>query len=343
MSELVRMDSGPINDERRECRAFLVVRDEAIRLPYVLDYHRALGVSRFFIVDNVSNDGTVDFLLSQRDCHVYSASGSFAAANFGIDWANKMLKLHGTNHWCLSIDADECFVYPDCERVSLPRFCDYLERSQADGVYAVMLDMYSRKPIADSHYVPGTPFLDTCAYFDKDYYFRRRLGTRPFPTHDFIGGPRLRCFYPEFVEAGIVAWYLPKLVRSVRNRVGVSSNTWGATPPMLTKIPLIKGGAGTYLNNHKTTPMPLADVTGALLHFKYFSDFHERVMIAIAERQHFDEASEYARYEAALQTDPRLSFWYDGSVPYSASHDLVRRGFMNTCHEYNHFTDRVTV
>jgi hypothetical protein len=341
MSELVRVDGRPIAEDRSECRAFLVVRDEALRLPYVLEYHRALGVSRFFIVDNVSNDGTFDFVLSQPDCHVYSAPGSFAAANFGIDWLNQLMTWHGDGHWCLSIDADECLVYPDCERTSLPSLCEYLDRSKVNGMFCVMLDMYSRKPIAEAVYQAGTPFLDTCRYFDKDYTFRRRTGLRPFPTHEFIGGPRLRRFYAEFMEAGLVAWNVPKLVRSVRAKLGVASQTWGITPPMLIKIPLIRGGAAQWLTNHKTTMLNLADVTGALLHFKYFSDFHDRVLTARAERQHFDAASEYARYEAALRENPDLSFYYDGSVPYHDSNDLVRLGFMNTCDTYQDFFTRL--
>jgi hypothetical protein len=330
MSELVRLDDKPIPEDRQECRAFLVVRDEALRLPHALDYHRALGVVRFFIIDNVSTDGSADFARSQPDCHVYSASGSYAASSFGIDWINQLIAWHGDGHWCLSIDADECLVYPDCESISLPRLCEYLNASEVDGLFCVMVDMYSDRPIAETVYRAGTPFLDTCSYFDKDYYFRRRTGIRPFPTHEFIGGPRLRCFYGDFIEAGVVGWNMPKLVRSVRSKIGVSSETWGAMPPLLIKIPLIRGGAGHWVSSHKTTKLALADVTGALLHFKFFSDFHDRVLTAMAERQHFDAASEYARYEAALRHNPNLSFHYDGSIHYTNSHDLIQAGFMNT-------------
>jgi hypothetical protein len=233
---------------------------------------------------------------------------------------------HGTGHWCLSIDADECLVYPDYESVSLPQFCQYLDSINADGLFSVMLDMYSEKPIAETVYERGTPFLDACPYFDRHYNFRRRM--RKFPTHEFIGGPRLRCFYPEFLEAGTLAWQLPKLVRTLRTRIGVKSEIWGVTPPMLIKIPLIRGGTGHWVTNHKTTPLQLAPMHGALLHFKYFSDFHDRVITARMEGQHYDTASEYARYDAALRENPALSFFYDGSVMYTNSRDLVRRGFL---------------
>jgi len=108
----------------------------------------------------------------------------------------------------------------------------------------------------------------------------------------------------------------------------VTSDTWGVMPPMLIKIPLIRGGAGRWVSNHKTTLLNLAPMHAALLHFKYFSDFHDRVTVAIMEGQHYDAASEYARYAAALRDNAKLSFFYEGSVAYTGSHDLMQRGFL---------------
>jgi hypothetical protein len=326
------MDKRAITDARHECRAFMVVRDEALRLPYVLNYHRALGVSRFFAIDNVSNDQTLEYLLDQADCHVYRATGSYAVANFGVDWINQLIAWHGKGHWCLSIDADECLVYPDCESVPLPRLCEYLDSTAADGLFSIMLDMYSDRTIAETRYEAGKPFLDACPYFDRDYRFRRRLGR--FPTHEFIGGPRLRCFYPEFVGIGILSSNFNKAVHRTRAKLGLTSSAWGVMPPKLIKIPLIRGGAGKWLDSHRTTRLTLGDVTAALLHFKYFSDFHDRVVTACIEGEHYDAGSEYSRYKATLEKNPKLSFFYEGSVRYSRSEDLLRLNFVNACDRY---------
>jgi hypothetical protein len=61
-----RIDTRPI-PERQELRAFLVVRDEIARLPDVFRHHRGLGIERFFVVDNGSSDGTLEFLQDQSD------------------------------------------------------------------------------------------------------------------------------------------------------------------------------------------------------------------------------------------------------------------------------------
>jgi Glycosyl transferase family 2 len=78
-----RLDTRPLPDTRGECRAFLTVRDEGVRLPYLLDYHRRLGVDRFFINDNRSTDHSREYALSQPDCHVFASDGSFREANQG--------------------------------------------------------------------------------------------------------------------------------------------------------------------------------------------------------------------------------------------------------------------
>ena len=38
------------------------MRNEKIRLPYFLEYYRALGINHFLFVDNGSDDGSADYL-----------------------------------------------------------------------------------------------------------------------------------------------------------------------------------------------------------------------------------------------------------------------------------------
>jgi hypothetical protein len=52
---------------------FLSVRNEALRLPAMLNHHRRLGVDQFVIVDNDSDDGTRDLLAAMPDVQLYSA------------------------------------------------------------------------------------------------------------------------------------------------------------------------------------------------------------------------------------------------------------------------------
>jgi glycosyltransferase involved in cell wall biosynthesis len=251
---LHRIDNRPIPRSSGECRAFMVCNNEAERLPYLFDYHRHLGVHRFIVVDNNSNDGSYDFLASQPDCHLFHTAESFAAANHGVKWLNSLLEEYGPDHWCLVLDADELFVYPYSEEISLPEFCAYLDRSESQGVVAYLLDMYSRCPIFQAKYTPGTPLLDTCPYFDRDYLIRSRfgfsVGNWPWPDIEVVGGPRLRCFYSGFQGASRIRTNLPKAVRlAKRSGIGRSLRIdrlqlGSDVPPLLTKVPLVKGVNG---------------------------------------------------------------------------------------------------
>jgi glycosyltransferase involved in cell wall biosynthesis len=104
------------------------VRNEYAKLPYLFDHYRRLGVDRFFVIDNGSTDGTRAFLLSQKDTHVWTTTESFKKAKFGSKWFEILLKKYGTDHWCLIADADEVFVYPDYEHVTLHQLAYFLEQ-----------------------------------------------------------------------------------------------------------------------------------------------------------------------------------------------------------------------
>jgi hypothetical protein len=338
---LHRIDNRPIPRSSGECRAFVVCNNEVERLPYLFDYHRRLGVQRFIVVDNNSNDGSYDFLASQPDCHLFHTAESFAAARYGVNWINCLLEDYGMNNWCLVLDADELFVYPHSEEIPLPEFCAYLDRSGSQGVVAYLLDMYSRGPISQARYTPGTPFFDTCPYFDRDYLIRSRfgfsVGNWPWPDIEVVGGPRLRCFYSGLQGASRIKTNLPKAVRRAkRSGIGRSLRIdrlqlGSDVPPLLTKVPLVKGGNGLqYVNNHKPKPVPLAPETGALLHFKYFADFYHRVEQAVTAGEHYDGASEYALYRNVLRTQPEMGFFYEGSQRYRGTPQLIDLGLIRT-------------
>jgi glycosyltransferase involved in cell wall biosynthesis len=319
----------------------MVVRNEARRLPFCLEYHRSLGIDRFFIVDNGSSDGTRDFLLSQPDCHVFSAEGSFAAANYGMVWINALVADHGIGAWCLFIDADELFTYPHAEKISLPAFCRYLDRRQSEGVFSLLLDMYNRGSLADAKYDAGTSFFATSPHFDAHYAFRRKptlsRSDNPLMDTEAIGGPRLRKFYPELRDAGSWQLTLRRAVRRLRRHplgeaLGLQKLKLGAgLAPDLTKIPLIKGRTGlSWTSNHRCTPLRLSEVTGALLHFKFFADFHHRARIEAKRAQHWDGGAEYARYASLFEAEPEVSLYFDGSATYTSTEQLIELGLIKT-------------
>jgi glycosyltransferase involved in cell wall biosynthesis len=328
---LVRVDTWPITDCQSEIRAFMTVRNEILRLSWTLDHYRKIGVTRFFVIDNGSTDGTREFLTAQPDCHVFVTRNSYSEARLGLEWQHALLDEYGVGRWCLVVDADEWFVYPGYENQSLPELAAYLQGNGAQGMFAFLLDMYGRGTVAEAISEPQHSLLDACRYFDGqyvwDYGFRAMLQlTRPrFPPYKVAGGPRWRLLFPALHRH----YYILKAMWLISDYFSLPLPVALRPAPNLRKIPFVRWLPGTrYPNPHSTTPIKLSDVTGVLLHFKFLEDFFARVKIEVDRKEHWDGASEYYRYSAKLKYKPDFSFHYDGSVAYEDSQQLVRLGLM---------------
>jgi hypothetical protein len=53
--------------------------------------------------------------------------------------------------------------------VKLKQLVRFLDRENAEGVAAFLLDMYADRPIRDTAYRKATPFLDTCRVLRQGY------------------------------------------------------------------------------------------------------------------------------------------------------------------------------
>ncbi len=335
--EMQDISNKPVPQDGKEIRLFCVARNEMLRLPFFLDYYRKIGVSRFFIVDNISTDGTLEYLRSQPDVHVFETAASFATAKGGATWINSLMDVYGRGQWCLVADADELLVYPDCEQVNLPKFCDRLDTEGCEAMQVILLDMYSDKPMPKLNYQAGQDLRQACPFFDGDYKFIKRLnlpGDPPaFPPQEPIGGPRSRMFFPRQHMAGGWRRLLVKLLcRAFKPLVRsgwIGQDLVPHPAPQMFKIPLIKWRDGMKLvTKHRTDPVTLSATSGALLHFKYLDDFAVKTADAVRHGQYYNGSSEYHRYALLLERNPNVTFMYAGSVRYASSEDLLRAGLM---------------
>ena len=53
------------------------LRNERLRLPGFLEHHRRMGVNRFLLIDNNSDDGSTEFLSLQKDVCLFHTSERF--------------------------------------------------------------------------------------------------------------------------------------------------------------------------------------------------------------------------------------------------------------------------
>lgn len=301
--QLERKDSRELWLDSDDILCCTVTRNEAIRFPYFLSYYREKGIRQFFIIDNHSTDDTLSYLLAQPDVYVWQSSHSFNQANFGSVWFELLLRTYGLDRWCLIVDTDEIFYYPDCETKNIRQLCQRLDEQNQQVMTAVLLDMYSDRAISETYYNPGQNFLDCCPYFDRNFYHTQYEQHGPYRNQiGYFGGVRQRVFG----EAG--SYYL-------------------------SKVPLIKYTLDRVLTggqHYTNCPQEeIATERGCLLHFKYFSSFSRYVREETTRKEHYAGGMQYAEYANAIAQNNSLTLYNPkDSIALQNSQQLVELGIM---------------
>ncbi|MDO5369664.1 glycosyltransferase family 2 protein [Paracoccus sp. (in: a-proteobacteria)] len=288
--------------------AFAVVRNEMERLPHWLDHHRRLGVARFLIVDNGSDDGSAELLAAQPDVALWTTQASYRGARFGRDWTNWLLNRHGAGHWCLTLDADELFVFPHHDRATLHDLVAELDRRRVTALGALMVELYPKGPLRPPQPLDDAAALARMAWFDAGNY--RTAIQSPLGNRWVQGGVRDRVFF-----------------RTRPHRA-----------PTLNKLPLVRWRRGfAYVNStHSALPARLnrawdgpgdPRLSGAVLHTKFLPSIVEKSLSERTRGQHFNEPAAFDDYYAAIIRNPDL--WAPDSHRLDGWESLVRAGLMS--------------
>jgi len=293
--------------KRGDLLAFIVLRNEAVRIPYFLDYYRQRGVNHFLFIDNGSDDGFMDCVGDAPDCSVWHTSASYKESKFGVHWLNHLLRKYGTGHWCLTLDPDEFLVYPHSDTRSLTELTEYLSQEGKASFFSIMLDMYSTVTVDEACYKTGQNPLDVCPWFDATGYYQDR---RPNYGEWWIrGGVRRRMFFPD------QPWHAPALNKTVLVKwqwyYAYIASTHIVWPNKLNR---------PHFSN---TLAP----TGCLLHFKYLSLFREKVEEEMQRKEHYAGSREYSRYLDGL--NGKTILWSSGSTLFRGWQHCVSLGLMN--------------
>lgn len=272
---------------RGDILLFATLRNEAGRLAEFLAHYRELGVAHFLIVDNASDDGTDEMLRTQPDLSLWRASGSYRAARFGMDWLGALLVRHGHGHWCVTVDADELLIYPDCGLRDLRQLTAHLDARRIVGMGALMLDLYPGGPLDLADAPPDAALTERLPFFDAGPY--RCQIVQPRRNRWVQGGVRERAFFADRPERGPTLNKLP-LIRWNRRMVYVNS-THSMLPPAMNDL---YDGPGD------------PRLSGVLLHGKFLPEIVARSREELTRRQHFVDPDAYAEYHRALTAAPSL-------------------------------------
>lgn len=293
--------------------AFSTVRNEIIRLPYFLDYYRQKGIQHFLFVDNNSDDGTCEYLAAQPDVSLWETSHSYKLSRFGVDWLTWLQIKYGHDHWCLTVDADEVFVYPHCDTRSLTQLTDWLDQTGTRSFGAMMLDMYPKGALNAQAYQSGQDPIDILRWFDVgNYRSQMQAGLRNLWIQ---GGVRERVFFADRPDRAPTLNKTP-LVKWSRRYTYVSS-THSLLPRSLNQV---FDPVGTGAPSGKTT--------GVLLHSKFLHMVVEKSAEEKHRQEHFANSNLYDAYYDSLTQSPDL--WYAGSKEYSGWQQLEALGLLSS-------------
>ena len=290
-------DKPEIDLSGKRIIAVFTAYNEADRIPYFLSYYRSMGVNHFLAIDNNSSDHTAELLRSQPDISYFLTKESYVSSKAGRLWTTELANHYCNGRWCLTLDLDEQLVFPGCERAGLGDLCDYLDEHGYEGIFTVFLDMYSAGALSEAVYRPGQPYLEICDHFEVDSYVLRQ--PLYFPHIAVFGGPRQRVFWEEGKRG---------------------------SGPSMRKMPLIKWRQGFkyFHSTHSSRPVRLADITGVLLHFKFFSHFSTFAKREL-ERGDRVQTADYENY-VRLTQERNLVFKTERSIRYESSSTLVQHG-----------------
>lgn len=308
-----RKELTPIADrtsriKARDVIAFSTVRNEAARLPYFLEHHRKLGVSHFVVVDNASTDLSRNILLDSDDVSVWATSRSYKASRFGMDWLTALQFRFGHGHWCLTVDADELFVYPHWQSRDISALVGHLQDTDVSALGALMIELFPKGRLSTQSYMPGSNPIDCLQWFDAGPY--RTARQKPMQNLWVQGGPRDRVFFGKTPQKAPTLNKLP-LVKWDRRYVYANS-THSLLPPKL--------------NMQWDGPEDLR-LSGALLHTKFLDVVLEKSAEEKVRRQHFGDPESFAGYYDGLVADPDL--WHEAAVRYEGWEQLEKLGLMS--------------
>jgi len=276
-----------------------VVKDDLTRIKVQVEYHRKAGIRHFAYIDNMSKDGTFEWLEKQKDVSLFCVNEEFRSLK-QRSWVRQAIDTLGYDKWYLDLDSDELFSYPGIEKKSITEFIDFLELKKIRSSYTLVLDMYSKNGLFKLN--NSNDYIAEYCYFDSDGYRISKIGK----IYQLItGGPRKRFF----------------------------SNTEKTFSNNMTNYSLVKVSESmitgvhynypTYLNFENSLPIAF------LLHYKFLPQDNIKYTDHINTGVHAGGSTEYKHYMKVYKENLNSTFYYEKSQKYNNSYDLLKINIAN--------------
>ena len=273
-----------------------IAKNELYFIQAFFDHYRSLGVERFIILDDQSDDGTREFLFQQTDCMVLGSQKTFGqvisrpfARNFRMIniWYNILThKYAAIDRWTLLVDIDEFLRLPD--GMILQELISRLDAAQFNAVWGVMLDVYPAR-LDDLIEMSDEPTIN----LEKEWFFD--------------GCPHLvlrnSYRYPQEIYSGSRArlmrqFRIPKKRSFIRRLFSIK---FVSPSVAIKKLPLFKlPKDGYFLHIHKPVFPKQTRFILPLEHYKFSGQTFSRTQVALTSKTHHEGSEDYEYLDRLL-------------------------------------------
>lgn len=275
-----------------------------------LRHYRTLGVKHMVFVDNGSTDGLLEFLKDQEDVTVYRTD--LLHKHYENEMRRTIIEALFKNSWCLSVDIDELFDYPASESVPMSGFLEYLNSNHYTAVISYMLDMFSKGSESDKK----EELTQKYCYYDisniqKSDYFSQNLN---YCNYNVLSDKSMKCYY-----GGVR-----------KSRFNPKGSVY-----MLIKHPLmfIDEKLEPVTDPHYCNKAYIADVNGVLKHYKFTSEFKDRLDRMVDDYSYYGK-NEHEEYRRVLKEEGDIVFYSPSAKKFSSVNQLVESGFLKVSRKY---------
>lgn len=289
-----------------------LVKDAEYFLGPFLTHHQALGVRHIILVDNGSSDDTV--ATAKRFDRITILRNTLPAKRYEVLLRTIAAQQVAKGGWLLFADADEMFETPLA--APLPRLIAYLNAQGFTAMVTQMLDLFSPQP-----YGVGKGWTYAQVVEQADHYSLGQVKSLPYHDRHSIG----------------FSWFLDSNDGDVALKIGGLRAEIFGEACFLSKHSLVRNlpGAQVMTHPHCASGVRVADVTGALRHYKLAGDYlaRDRASVAAGTWDHNEDAK---RLAAATGGDvfviaPAQVATYDGPT------SLADKGFLVVSDRYRDF------
>lgn len=283
----------------------VIVRNERNMLAEFLEHYRTLGVKRFFVLDDRSDDGSAEYLADVSDvCLLVSARrygdtpnrNDLPQALHGKSrlrmvhaWRTGLMNRFVGTGWAVQCDIDEFLMLP--EGITIPDLISRLEKQGARGAWGGMIDLYPAA-IKDLATYPESHFTHPHQAWFYD-------GTRQFslsktaPPRHHSEGARHRLEVAFLNKPDLNPWACLRLRVLGRHR----------SPSGMLMKPVLQNWdpAQYYLDSHRTSLSLSSQILLPLLHYRYTPGMVRKLKWAISEGGYAKGNADYQRTDALLE------------------------------------------